>query len=140
MSASHTAGRKVLKEWIINLVIYAIYDSGCSILDELAYGVKKLLGLKKCALCDISHGWNFFGKQSWKNREGILDSIEWMHSDRQPDDLSVFTSHQLPCVVIRTGSNLRILLSKEELEAMRGDLGVFQDSLERKLQLSNDEY
>ncbi|MAJ86707.1 MAG: hypothetical protein CBD08_001520 [Cellvibrionales bacterium TMED148] len=102
--------------------------------------MKKILGLKKCALCDISHGWSFFGKQSWKNRQGIIDSVEWIHSDQQPDDLSVFTSHQLPCVVMRTGSDLRILLSKEELEAMKGDLWVFQDSLESKLQLSNYEY
>ena len=101
--------------------------------------MKKILGLKKCALCDISHGWNFFGKQSWNSRQGILDSVEWIHSDQQPGDLSVFTSYQLPCVVMRTGSDLRILLSKEELEAMKGDLTVFQDSLESKLQLSNDE-
>ena len=90
-------------------------------------------------LCDISHGWNIFGKQSWKNSEGVLDFIEWIHSDQQPDDLSAFTSNKLPCVVIRTGSKLKILFTTEELRAIKGDLSIFHGLLESKLQLSLDE-
>ena len=130
---------KNFEDWAINLVIYAIYDNGSSFLDELSYSVKKLLGLKKCVLCDISHGWNIFGKQSWKNGEGVLDFIEWIHSDQQPDDLSEFTSNKLPCVVIRTGSKLKILFTTEELRAIKGDLSIFHGLLESKLQLSLDE-
>jgi hypothetical protein len=67
-----------------------------------------------------------------------LESIEWIHSDHQPVDLSDFTVNQLPCVVIRTRSHFKILLTRAELKAMKGDLDVFRDSLEMKLQLSDD--
>ena len=37
---------------------FAIYDADGSLAGELSYALGKLAGARRCALCDISHGWN----------------------------------------------------------------------------------
>ena len=59
--------------------ILAIYDADLSVIGELAYAVGKLTGTRSCALCDITHGLNPFGKQVWRSYCEDRPEVEWLH-------------------------------------------------------------
>lgn len=57
-----------------------IYDADGGLGGELRYVVGKLLGRGKCALCDITHGWNLMGSRSWKQACVVSDvELELLH-------------------------------------------------------------
>ncbi len=110
--------------------IYAIYDALGSLKGELAYIAGKLLGKRKCALCDISHGWNPLGKSSWRHRLD-KDEIEvaWLHQDEQSGSLADFTVGRLPMVVVESAEDFAVLLDKQQLTACAGDYSLFLQKL-----------
>ncbi len=59
-----------------------IYDADGGLGGELRYVADKLLGRGKCALCDITHGWNPMGSRSWKQACMASDvELELLHRD-----------------------------------------------------------
>ncbi len=47
----------------------------------------KLLGRGKCALCDITHGWNPMGSKSWKQACAASDvELELLHRNEVTDE------------------------------------------------------
>ena len=59
-----------------------IYDADGGLGGELRYVAGKLLGRGKCALCDITHGWNPMGSRSWKQACAVSDiELELLHRD-----------------------------------------------------------
>ena len=59
-----------------------IYDADGGLGGELRYVASKLLGRGKCALCDITHGWNPMGSRSWKQACAVSDvELELLHRD-----------------------------------------------------------
>lgn len=59
-----------------------IYDADGTLIGELRYVAGKLLGRGKCALCDITHGWNPMGSRSWKQACEVSDvELELVHRD-----------------------------------------------------------
>ncbi|WP_419846165.1 hypothetical protein [Candidatus Poriferisocius sp.] len=59
-----------------------IYDADGGLGGELRYVAGKLLGRGKCALCDITHGWNPMGSRSWKQACAVSDvDLELLHRD-----------------------------------------------------------
>ena len=61
--------------------LIGVYNAKGSLLGELTYVSKKLLGLTHCALCDLSHGWSL-EKNSWKQacRQSHL-KLKLLHLD-----------------------------------------------------------
>ena len=47
-------------------VVFGIYNADGSFLGELRYSISKVIGKSSCSLCELTHGWNPFGKRRWK--------------------------------------------------------------------------
>lgn len=63
----------------------------------------KLLGRGKCALCDITHGWNPMGSKSWKQACAVSDvELELLHRNE-------VTAEQLA-----SATGLPVILRKNE--------------------------
>lgn len=76
-----------------------IYDADGTLIGELRYMTGKLLGKGKCALCDITHGWNPMGSQSWKQACEVSDvELELVHRDEATADQLASTSG-LPSII-----------------------------------------
>ena len=63
-------------------VVFGIYNADGSFLGELRYSISKVVGKSSCSLCDLTHGWNPFGKRKWKTvcKSSDLD-IQLIHRD-----------------------------------------------------------
>jgi len=63
-------------------VAFGIYNADGTFLGELGYVIAKLGGKRLCSLCDVTHGWNPFGKREWKGlcKSSSLD-IQLIHRD-----------------------------------------------------------
>ncbi len=62
--------------------VFGIYNADGTTLAELGYVIAKLGGKKSCSLCDVTHGWNPFGKRQWKGlcKSSSID-IQLIHRD-----------------------------------------------------------
>ena len=79
--------------------ILAIYDADLSVIGELAYAVGKLTGTGSCALCDITHGLNPFGKRVWRSYCEDRPEVEWLHRNEISDEMLAQLPTPLPCVI-----------------------------------------
>lgn len=101
--------------------LYAIYDADGTLLGELSYLKDKCLGKAECALCDLSHGWNPLGKASWRQRQGLAASLEWVHRDEAPSHVLSAVSDHLPCIAIdRAGARSAAAGPLADLATARG--------------------
>jgi hypothetical protein len=80
-----------------------LYNADSSFMGEFRYLWTKLTKGGSCSLCDLTHGWNPFGKSSWKTACEDLDvPIGLLHkNEADPEQLSVIDS--LPAIVNSTG-------------------------------------
>ena len=64
------------------VIVFGIYNADGTFFGELGYVIAKLAGKKSCSLCDVTHGWNPFGKRQWKGlcKSSSLD-IQLIHRD-----------------------------------------------------------
>ena len=76
-----------------------IYDADGGLSGELRYVAGKLLGRGKCALCDITHGWNPMGSRSWKQACETSDvELELVHrNEATAEQLAAATN--LPAIL-----------------------------------------
>tara|TARA_B100001250_G_scaffold177158_1_gene152187 strand:+ start:242 stop:610 length:369 start_codon:yes stop_codon:yes gene_type:complete len=64
------------------LIIYGIFNADSSFMSEIRYSVRKVLGRSDCNLCEITYGWNPFGKKDWKDAISASPiRIELIHRD-----------------------------------------------------------
>jgi hypothetical protein len=113
--------------------LYAVYDADGTLAGELSYLVGKLRGMRACALCDISHGWNPVGKKAWRDARQGARAVVWLHRDEQPEVLRKVTEGQLPAVVLVKEGEAAILLDAVALQGCAGDFAAFEALLEQYL-------
>ena len=122
--------------------ILAIYDADLSVIGELAYAVGKLTSTRSCALCDITHGLNPFGKRSWRSYCEDQPEVEWLHRNEISDEMLAQLPTPLPCVIKQDiHGYLCTLLDTSALIACDGQLELFDEKLTRALsesQLTRD--
>ena len=114
--------------------ILAIYDADSSVIGELTYAVGKLTGTRNCALCDITHGLNPFGKWSWRGYCKDRAEVEWLHRNEISDEMLAQLPTPLPCVIKQDDSGyLCTLLDTSALMACKGKVERFDQKLTRAL-------
>ena len=114
--------------------ILAIYDADLSVIGELAYAVGKLTGTRSCALCDITHGLNPFGKRAWRSYCEDRPEVEWLHSNEISDEMLAQLPTPLPCVIKQDAhGSLCTLLDTWALMTCEGQVEVFDQKLARAL-------
>ncbi len=78
-----------------------IYNADGGLGGELRYVAGKLLGRGKCALCDITHGWNPMGSKSWKQACAVSDvELELLHRNEATAE-QLAASSGLPAILRR---------------------------------------
>lgn len=113
--------------------LYAVYDADGSLTGELAYLFGKFRGTNKCALCEISHGWNPIGKREWRSAQGVASTLTWLHRDRQPENIKATTDNQLPAIVVVHAGEPSILIGADALSECSGDYQQFETLLATRL-------
>lgn len=114
---------KPIKELIL------IYAAESGIISSMMDSAKKILKLKGCALCAITHG--LAGEKSeWKSCKDELGvPIVTYHLDEIPPDIARVVGNTIPSVLARTDDGLTILLTPEVLQRCRGSVSDFKGRL-----------
>ncbi len=99
-----------------------IYNAGSGKLDAFIDSAKKLLTIKGCALCSITH--SIAGeKKEWKEcRQELGVPIDFYHKDEIPESFKNMVAHQLPCIVAQAEGKYIMLVSPDVLERCRGNV------------------
>ena len=102
------------------LIIYGIFNADSSFMSEIRYSVRKVLGQSDCTLCEISNGWNPFGKKDWKYAISTSPiRIELIHRD-EAELAQLNAATELPTFIITADNNW--------IELMNADtIGTFKD-------------
>jgi len=111
--------------------IVGIYNADGSILGELNFAIRKVIGKSDCGLCDLTHGWNPFGKLSWRN-DCLASSIEieLVHRDELTSDQTE-AAGDLPAVIALFDGTWRKLMSAEDISCFKGNGSGFLAEVER---------
>ncbi len=90
---------------------------------------KKLLKIKGCTLCSITHG--LAGEKSeWRDcKEEMGVPIDYVHRDEISSDLRTIIGDSLPCVVAQTGQDLVLLLGPDVLDRCQGSVADLKGRL-----------
>ena len=90
---------------------------------------KKLLQIKGCTLCSITHG--LAGEKSeWRDcKEEIGVPVDYVHRDEISGELRSVVGDQLPCIVAQTGTDLVLLLAPDVLERCQGSVADLKGRL-----------
>ena len=97
-----------------------IYNADGTILGEVAYVAKKLLGRGSCALCDITHGWT--GRRRDFDTTCNAAGIEWtlLHRDEASAE-QLAAAGPLPAVITNDNGTWHLVLGPSELDQCNGD-------------------
>jgi len=113
--------------------IIGIYNAIGTISGEISYALKKLAGRGDCPLCELTHGWNPFGKQSWREAcaKTSID-ITLLHRE-EADKAQVQAAGQLPAFIVEQHGEWRIMMTNAEIKEWKDNpLGLLK-ALENKL-------
>jgi hypothetical protein len=133
MDADH-AGRR-LEELVL------VYAADRSVSSSLLDSAKKLLHLKSCSLCTLTHG--LAGERpDWRACcEEIGVPVTPYHRHDMPTDVARTAAGRLPIILARTGPDLIPLLDSGAIERCRGSVEDLRGQLLfhlDKLHLNND--
>ena len=100
--------------------LVGIYDADGSVAGELRYAVGKLTGRAKCALCDITHGWNPTGSRRWKQACAASPvELVLVHRDEATAG-QLAAASELPSIVAHDGDGWSELFVSAEIAACDG--------------------
>lgn len=106
-----------------------VYKADTGKVNALLDSAKKLLLIKGCTLCSITHG--LAGeKAEWRScREEIGVPVETLHRDEIDSHLAQVVGDQLPVVVAEAAGDLVVLLPPEVLDRCKGSVHDFKARL-----------
>ena len=116
--------------------IFGIYNADATPLGEARYALSKVIGSSSCKLCDITHGWNPFGKKSWKracNSTSVY--LELIHrNEATPSQLHA--AEPLPAFITEHSGQWTSLMSKDEIAQFKNRPEDLIDELSQRLESS----
>ena len=114
--------------------VFCVYNVDAGFIGELQYITGKISGRAHCALCDITHGWAWKGREEWRQfLKHTRLSFQVVHRNEQPESLALYTKDVLPCVVVRRGGAYEMVMTPVELEGFGGNTQPFLDCLSARL-------
>lgn len=100
--------------------LVGIYDADGGLAGEFRYALAKLRGRSKCALCDITHGWNPMGSRRWKQACAASPvELELVHRD-EATAAQLAAAAQFPAIVAHDGKCWSEALSTADIEGCAG--------------------
>ena len=113
--------------------VVGIYNADGGVSGELRYALDKVLGRSDCGLCDLTHGWNAFGKRSWRDAcRASPVPIELIHRDGATDS-QLAAAGPLPAVLVGEEGTWRLAAGRELIRSLHKDPAAFLDHLEKHL-------
>lgn len=99
-----------------------VYAANSGLFAALADSTRKVLRLKGCSLCSITHG--LAGEKSeWTScRQALGVEVDYLHADEVTQDVRDVAGDQLPCVLAQTASGMQMLLGPDVLARCRGSV------------------
>jgi hypothetical protein len=106
-----------------------VYGADAGRLNALVDSAKKLLRVKGCSLCAITHG--LAGERSeWREcREALGVPIDTYHRDEMPPDVAAALGGGVPAVLAQSGGSLQMLMGPEVLDRLQGGIADFRGRL-----------
>ena len=106
-----------------------LYNADSGIRGELTYVLFKLSRKSSCALCEITHGWNPFGRNAWRTscRDSGLDLTTIHRNKASAQQLDAVES--LPAILKKTDGNWSQVVSADQLLSAKNDLAKIFDLL-----------
>ncbi len=100
--------------------LVGIYDADGTLAGELRYALGKLTGRAKCALCDITHGWNPMGSRQWKQACAASPvELVLVHRD-EATAAQIAAASALPSIVAHDGDGWKEALTAAEIATFKG--------------------
>jgi len=109
--------------------VVGIYNADGGLSGELRYVRDKMMGRSDCALCELTHGWNAFGKRSW--RDACRSSpvpLEMIHRDEATES-QMAAAITLPAVLIGEEGTWRRAADAGLIHSMRKEPAKLVDHL-----------
>jgi hypothetical protein len=107
-----------------------VFNAGSGSFNAFLDSARKLLQIKGCTLCTITHG--LAGEKSdWKAcKEEIGVPVDYVHNDEiSPALAAVIGEGKLPCVVAESGGELILLLGPDVLDRCKGSVADLKGRL-----------
>lgn len=100
--------------------ILLVYNADGGVRGELAYFIKKGLGIAKCELCTITHEL-ISERRSWRAcKSGIDAEVVGLHRNELSASELAFIAGRYPCVVSERDGELSMIVRPEEFGAYQG--------------------
>lgn len=114
--------------------IVGVYDADGSLAGEISYVVGKILRVRHCSLCDITHS-PVRRKKEWDDFVRTVGvPVTVLHRDEiGPDRAALWSLGEFPLVAARIGQDYRLLLSSAELSEMDGSVTTFSQAVRSAL-------
>ena len=110
-----------------------IYNADGRLSGEVRYALDKVMGRSDCALCDLTHGWNAFGKRSWRDAcRASPVPIEMIHRDGATES-QLAAAGTLPAVLAGDDGAWRLVADRELIRSLSKDPAAFLDHIEKEL-------
>ena len=104
-----------------NFEVIGIYNADAGLLGELKYLTRKAMKNEICDLCDLTHGWNPFGKRKWKRalaKSGI--GITFLHRNQASNNHKK-ASGLLPAIISNVTGEWECLVSNAALKQYKNN-------------------
>lgn len=116
------------KRQIDRLIFVFNADSGS--FNAFMDSAKKVLRIKGCTLCAITHGLKT-EKEEWREcKEELGVQIDYVHRDEVSEELRRVAGDNLPCVVAGVNGDLVFLLGPDVLDRCRGSVADLKGRLQ----------
>ena|SRR5258705_6449410 len=106
-----------------------VYAANHGVSSALLDSAKKLLHLKGCSLCILTHG--MVGeREEWRScREELGVPVTPYHRNDMPSDVASTAAGRLPIILARSGEDLIPLLDSGDIERCQGRIENLRDRL-----------
>ena len=100
-------------------IVFGIYNADGTLFGELGYVIAKLGGKRSCSLCDVTHGWNPFGKREWK---GLCKSssinIQLIHQNEATES-QLIAAGDLPSFISETEEGWTRIMTSTQITRLK---------------------
>lgn len=99
-----------------------VYNADSGAWSAFVDSTKKVLMIKGCALCRITHG--LAGEKSdWKDcQEELGVPVDYYHKDDMPGPVKKAVDNHFPAILADDGETLHFLLGEDVMERCRGNV------------------
>ncbi len=99
-----------------------VFDADSGAWDAFVDSAKKVLRIKGCALCQITHGL-VAEKSEWRECQDAFGvPVEYLHRDELTDALRPLVEERLPAIVADHDGEMTLLLDREAISRCRGSV------------------